>query len=450
MRSLERYLLGWIMGALALGAVVIVMVTYLITLDEMNEIFDAGLKNVAEALGNHNHPESDLREPALPVMPQRTDVADPAEIVTITWTLAGQPVFSSDPRVAIPFSNREALQQVRVAEEDWIVYTDVTDNGVAQAAQRVFARHETAVEAASKIVLPMGALVVFVAALMVVALRRGLKPLDAAAQDVASRTASSMAPIPTHEVPREIVPLVASINGLMERLALALSNQRRFLADAAHELRTPVTALRLQLQLLKRAKDEVGRAEAVEDLQAGIDRSQRLVEQLLHVARFEPDGEPMQREPVDLAALARTVVGAMSAKAEHCGLDLGAACDAPVLVDGDAGQLTVLLNNLVENALRYTPAGGVVDVVAAVSEGRPTLSVVDTGPGIPETERERVFGRFYRGPQAGEQASAPGGTGLGLAIVKAIANRHGARVSLHRPPTGRGLEVRVVFAQLLP
>ena len=450
MRSLERYLLGWIMGALALGAVVIVMVTYLITLDEMNEIFDAGLKNVAEALGNHNHPESDLREPAVSVMPQRTDVADPAEIVTITWTQAGQPVFSSDPRVAIPFSNREALQQVRVAEEDWIVYTDVTDNGVAQAAQRVFARHETAVEAASKIVLPMGALVVFVAALMVVALRRGLKPLDAAAQDVASRTASSLAPIPTDEVPREIVPLVASINGLMERLALALSNQRRFLADAAHELRTPVTALRLQLQLLKRAKDEVGRAEAVEDLQAGIDRSQRLVEQLLHVARFEPDGEPMQREPVDLAALARTVVGAMSAKAEHSGLDLGAACDAPVLVDGDAGQLTVLLNNLVENALRYTPAGGVVDVVAAVSEGRPTLSVVDTGPGIPETERERVFGRFYRGPQAGEQASAPGGTGLGLAIVKAIANRHGARVSLHRPPTGRGLEVRVVFAQLLP
>ena len=449
MRSLERYLLGWIMGALALGAVVIVMVTYLITLDEMNEIFDAGLKNVAEALGNHNHPEIALHEPALPVIPQRTDVADPAEIVTITWTLAGQPVFSSDPRVAIPFINREAFQQVRVAEEDWIVYTDVTVNGVAQAAQRVFARHETAVEAASKIVLPMGALVVFAAALMVVALRRGLKPLDAAAQDVASRTASSLAPIPTHEVPREIVPLVSSINGMMERLSLALSNQRRFLADAAHELRTPVTALRLQLQLLKRARDEGGRAEAVEDLEAGIDRSQRLVEQLLHVARFEPDGEPMQREPVDLAALARTVVGAMSAKAEHCGLDLGAACDAPVLVDGDAGQLTVLLNNLVENALRYTPAGGVVDVVAAVSEGRPTLRVVDSGPGIPEPERERVFGRFYRGPQAGEQASVPGGTGLGLAIVKAIANRHGATVSLRPAPT-HGLEVRVVFAQMPP
>ena len=448
MHSVERYLLGWIMGALALGAVVIGMVTYLITLDEMSEIFDADLKNVAEALGTHRHGDIDRRDPTVPVRPPRSDVADPAEIVTITWTLAGQLAFSSDPRVAIPFSNREALQQVRVAEEDWIVYTDVTVNGVAQAAQRVFARHETAVEAASKIVLPMIALVIFVAALMVVALRRGLKPLDAAAQDVASRTASSLAPIPTDDVPREIVPLVASINGMMERLALALSNQRRFLADAAHELRSPVTALRLQLQLLKRAKDEAGRAEAVEDLEAGIDRSQRLVEQLLHVARFEPDGEPMQCEPVDLSALARTVVGAMSAKADHCGLDLGAAGDAPVLIDGDADQLAVLLNNLVENALRYTPSGGVIDVIAAMSEGHPTLRVVDTGPGIPEPERESVFGRFYRGPQASEQASAPGGTGLGLAIVKAIANRHGATVSLHRPPTGRGLEVRVVFAQL--
>jgi two-component system, OmpR family, sensor kinase len=107
----------------------------------------------------------------------------------------------------------------------------------------------------------------------------------------------------------------------------------------------------------------------------------------------------------------------------------------------------VLLNNLVENALRYTPAGGVVDVVAAVSAGHPTLCVVDTGPGIPETEHAKVFGRFYRGPQAAEQAADAGGSGLGLAIVKAIADLHGATVSLHRPSKGRGLEVRLVFAQ---
>lgn len=447
MRSIERYLLAWIMGALCLGAVAIVMVTYLVTLDEMNEIFDADLKNVAEALGTHHRAGIGPGDPALPFRPTRTDVPDPAEIVTVTWTHDGKQVFSSDPRVAIPFSNHEALQQLRLAQEDWIIYTDVSVNGVAQAAQRTAARHDTAAESASKIFLPMVALVLFVAGLMVVALRRGLKPLDAAAQDVASRTASSLAPIPTDAVPREIGPLVESTNGLMARLSVALSTQRRFLADAAHELRTPVTALRLQLQLLKRAKDDADRAEAVAELEAGIDRSQSLVEKLLHISRFEPDGEQMRRDPVDLGELVRSVVSAMSSKADHCGLDLGAAGDEKVVVEGDAGQLTVLLNNLVENALRYTPAGGVVDVEAALTEGRPTLRVVDTGPGIPEPERERVFGRFYRGPDAIGQASDSGGTGLGLAIVRAIAELHGAAVTLHVPPTGCGLEVRVVFAQ---
>lgn len=446
MRSIERYLLAWIMGALSLGAVIIVMVTYLVTLDEMNEIFDADLKNVAEALGTHHHPGIGPADPSLSVVPARTDVPDPAEIVTITWAPDGRQVFSSDPRVAIPFSDREALKRVRLPQEEWIVYTDVSPNGVSQAAQRTAARHETAVESASKIILPMLALVLFVAGLMAVALRRGLRPLDVAAQKVAARTATSLEPISTQEVPQELSLLVTSINGLMSRLSLAFSTQRRFLADAAHELRTPVTALRLQVQLLKRSKDEAGRAEAEAELEAGIDRSQRLIEQLLHIARFEPEGEPMRLERVDLAALARSVVASMSTKAESRGLDLGVAGGEMVVVEGDADQLTVLLNNLIENALRYTPAGGVVDVEAMMMNGRPTLRVVDTGPGIPEPERERVFGRFYRGQQLSGQACEPGGTGLGLAIVRSIAELHGAAVTLGVAPGGRGLEVRVVFA----
>ncbi len=445
MRSIERYLLAWTMGALFLGTVAIVLVTYLVTLDEMNEIFDADLKNVAEALGTHHRAGLGPGDPAEPKSPARTDVADPAEIVTVTWTEDGRRVFSSDPRVAIPFSAREALSQMRVAQEDWLVYTDVSANGVAQAAQRMSARHDTAAESASKIFVPMIVLALFVAGLMVVALRRGLTPLDDAAQSVASRTALSLSPIPTADVPAEITPLVTSINGLMARLSHAFTTQRSFLADAAHELRTPVTALRLQLQLLQRSHDAAGRAEAIAELQVGIDRSQRLLEQLLHVARFDPEGEVMHREVVDLARLVRDVVSAMSPGADHRGLDLGAAAEAEVLAEGDWGQLTVLLNNLVENALRYTAPGGVVDVQVSRLDGRPTLSVFDTGPGIAESERELVFGRFYRGPEA--RASEPGGSGLGLAIVRAIADLHGAVVSLHTPASGKGLEVRVVFPQ---
>ena len=246
-------------------------------------------------------------------------------------------------------------------------------------------------------------------------------------------------------MPREIAPLVSSINGLIGRLAIAFSAQRRFLADAAHELRTPVTALRLQLQLLRRSIDDASREDAMRELEAGIARSQRLIEQLLLVARADPDGVPTRSDPVDLGELVRSVVGGMSLKAEQAGIDIGAGGAASIMVRGDPEQLTVLLNNLVENALRYAPHGGVVDVEAGLRGGQPELRVIDTGPGVPEAERERVFGRFYRGADAEVLARDKSGSGLGLAIVRAIAERHGARVSLHTASAGQGLEVRVLF-----
>jgi signal transduction histidine kinase len=239
------------------------------------------------------------------------------------------------------------------------------------------------------------------------------------------------------------VPLVGSINGLMHRLDVAFTAQRRFFADAAHELRTPITALRLQLQLLERAADAGEHQRALVELHAGVERSQRLVQQLLQVSRADPDGEIMRPAPLDLAALVRTQVTALSARAEHAGLDLGADASTPVPALGDEAQLGVLLENLIENALRYTPAGGVVDVSATLEEGRPLLRVVDDGPGIPEPERQRVFERFFRGESA--QSRSPDGSGLGLAIVKAIAERHHATVELRPAAAGRGLEVRVRF-----
>lgn len=448
MRSITRYLVGWVMGALCLGVLVTVGVTYLATLDEFNETFNADLKNVAEALGTHRHPEIGQFDPALAHFPERTDVADPAEIVTLTWTVDGRAVFSSDPRVAVPFRNQEELTELRIGSDDWVLYTDVSGNGVTQAAQRLSARHETAVESASKIILPMFGLVLFVAALLLFALRRGLAPLDAAARDIAARTAASLSPVQTDGVPAEILPLVGSINGLMARLAQAMNRQRRFLADAAHELRTPVTALRLQLQLLRQARNDIDRTEAMDELQAGIDRSQRLIEKLLQLARAEPDVVARRHEAVDLAELARSVVARMNKKADQQQLDLGAVAKTGLVVEGDPEQLAVLLDNLVENALRYTPAGGAIDVMAEVLDGVPTLRVIDTGPGVPEAERERVFGRFYRGCDAARLARDAGGSGLGLSIVRAIAELHGVLVTLHdgAGAGGGGLEVRVAFS----
>lgn len=446
MRSIERYLLGWVLGALGVGVFVVALVIYLVTLDEMNEVYDADLKNVAEALGSYQYVGRTADTEAQRRFPVRLDKPDAAEIVTITWTHDGRRVYSSDPRIAIPFISKEALTRTTVGPDEWYVYTDVSPNGVAQAAQRVSARHNIAAESASKIFPPMIALSLLFCGLMVFALRRGLKPLDDAARSVADRSAKSLDAMALGEVPREISPLVLAINGLLAKLAEALSSQRRFLADAAHELRTPVTALQLQLQLLKRANDETSRRAAMGELESGIARSRRLVEQLLQVARAEPDAPLAPPAPVDLGALVRSAVGSLSVKADHQGIDLGANAAAHVAVLGDGGQLTVLLNNLVENALRYTPEGGVIDVEAMLQDGQPVLRVVDNGPGIAAAERARVFDRFYRGEDAQALARDSGGSGLGLSIVHAIAERHGATVSLHTPAGGQGLEVRVVFA----
>jgi two-component system, OmpR family, sensor kinase len=448
MRSIQRTLLAWVLGALAFGSAAVALTSYLLTLQEMGEVFDTDLRNVAQAVSGY-HGSVDPRPDPAPKTPDTEDgdAAADAAILTQTWAPDGQRRYRSDASVALPITRAEGLSTLRVGDEDWIVYTRVTARGIVQAAQRRTTREALAAEAASKVLLPLALLSLGVGGLLVFSLRRGLRPLDRAARDVAARSETALAPIATDAVPREIEPLVSSINGLMARLAGALAAQRRFVADAAHELRTPITALRLQLQRLRRSGDASAREQALAELEAGIARSQRLVEQLLQVARAEPDGRPQRRVRVDLAALVRETVGRHSQRAEALGIDLGALADAEVWLDGDADPLGVLLDNLVENAIRYTPAGGTVDVAATLDQGAPLLSVRDNGPGIPAAERERVFDRFYRGEDAHALARDASGSGLGLAIVKAIAERHGAAVSLHTPAGGRGLEVQVRFAR---
>ncbi|HSN44769.1 MAG TPA: HAMP domain-containing sensor histidine kinase, partial [Casimicrobiaceae bacterium] len=210
----------------------------------------------------------------------------------------------------------------------------------------------------------------------------------------------------------------------------------------AHELRTPLTAVHLQAQLAARATGEAERGAALAAMKGGLARATRLAEQLLALARAD-DAPAAPAKTVDLAVIARGVVAEQAAVAAARDVDLGlvATLDHPVAVSGDAAALTTLLSNLVDNAVRYTPAGGEVDVVVETRDGRPVLAVRDTGPGIPAAEREHVFERFARG----REASAPG-SGLGLAIVRRIADAHGARVALAAGPGGRGLAVTVTFA----
>jgi two-component system OmpR family sensor kinase len=301
-------------------------------------------------------------------------------------------------------------------------------------------RDRLAAKAALRTLMPFFLLVPLLAVIVWFVVTRGLKPLETVARAVRSRSPASLDALDDRSVPQEVQPVVSSLNDLLERLTRALEMQRAFVADAAHALRTPLTALDLQIQLAERASDPGERAAAFEALKQGVERTTHLVEQLLTLARNEPEAAARPLAEVDLGALAAEAVANHAQLAETRGVDIGLAeREATGTVFGESDALRTLLSNLIDNALRHTPRGGKVDVSVRRTRAAALMEVVDTGPGIPTEERSRVFDRFYRG------ATDVQGSGLGLAIVKNIASRHGATVELDSGPQGRGLAVRVFF-----
>ncbi|MCC7484728.1 MAG: two-component sensor histidine kinase [Burkholderiales bacterium] len=435
--SIRRHLLVWLLGALSAGAVLLALASYTLTLSELNEVFDRELKQVALAALTHHQDE---------VASPRPGWTGPEfAFVTQVWSEDGVRLFVSTATSTIPFVREEGFQTVRSHGEPWRVYTVRSASRFVQAAQPLEARRERAAASAVKLLVPSMLVVLVIAALIRVALQRGLAPLRVAAADVGRRSAASLEPIPDASLPEEIRPLVGSINALMQRLSQAFAAQRRFIADAAHELRTPLTALRLQVQLVEGAGTEADRAEALADLRHGLTRASHLITQLLDLSRLEPDGAEHRKQAIDLAALARAVVGEFGAQAAAKAIDLGAEAGTPAKVDGDEAELRLLIANLVDNALRYTPAGGRVDVGVRAGSHATILEVRDDGRGIPPDESSRVFERFYRASNADRGEDLMPGTGLGLAIVKAVADRHGACVSLEPGIDGRGLRVVLSF-----
>jgi two-component system OmpR family sensor kinase len=239
--------------------------------------------------------------------------------------------------------------------------------------------------------------------------------------------------------------MVGELNALLDRLREAIEAQKRFTADAAHELRTPLTALQLQIQLLERARSPDDQREALDALRAGAKRASHLVEQLLTMARLEPQAAAEPSSKVALQEIAANVLAELEPLAEAKGVELHLVRADPAPVTGQAPALHILARNLVDNAVRYTPPGGHVNIQTKTEDGHAVLEVTDSGPGIPAEERERVFDRFYRLPGTGVQ-----GSGLGLAIVRQIADAHRARIELGEPDHGTGLRITVRFPIINP
>ncbi len=432
MNSIRRTLLLWLAGGLALAFTAATVATYLRARDEATALFDVQLSQLAASVTG--------MPLAAPAVPRGVDADSP--LVVQVWNRDGVQVYRSQGGREAPARGGPGFATVATRDGPWRVYSVLAAGELVQVAQPLSVRDELAASLALRTIVPWLVAMPLVALLLWFAIARALAPLDRVAAAVSRRNPRELAPLAATGWPREVEPLVEALNALLGRLDAALAAQRTFVADAAHELRTPLTAVHLQAQLAARATGEAERGAALAAMKGGLARATRLAEQLLALARAD-DAPAAPAKTVDLAVIARGVVAEQAAVAAARDVDLGlvATLDHPVAVSGDAAALTTLLSNLVDNAVRYTPAGGEVDVVVETRDGRPVLAVRDTGPGIPAAEREHVFERFARG----REASAPG-SGLGLAIVRRIADAHDARVELAAGPGGRGLAVTVTFA----
>ncbi len=309
--------------------------------------------------------------------------------------------------------------------------------GEPLAGRESLARHITL-----KLLLPTFIALPLLALLIWFGIGAGLRPLQQLKQEVKQRAANQLEPLAMTGVPEEVAPLVQALNDLFARLELAFESERRFTADAAHELRTPLAALKIQAQVALRSMDDKERNAALENVLHGVDRATRLVEQLLTLARVDPETAAASFKQMDLHSLTARVMAVIEPLARAKNIELifedGAACN----VFGNDAQLGLLLRNLLDNAIRYTPNGGRVSVSVGDTEGV-VLAVRDTGPGIPKAEREQVQKRFYRIAGSGEE-----GSGLGLSIVRRIAELHGARIELSDNEEGQGLLARVIWPDI--
>jgi signal transduction histidine kinase len=430
MKSIRARLLITLIFCVVVVSVLAAAVTYRRVLSETSTLFDYQLRQMALSLRGQISLAPRIEIPA-----EQSDT----DFVVQIWDIFGARTYLSRP--GLPLINQTVLgyADLHLGGETWRAYGLQTADGVIQIAQPVRVREALARAAAARVTIPL----VFLLPLMVIAVawsvHRGLLPLKYVTAEVQRRDVRSLEPLAEDDLPLEIAPLASELNRLLARLKAAFDVQRAFISDAAHELRSPLTALRLQLQLLDRAQDEAARLEARTRLGAAVERAIHLAEQLLTLARSDPEESAVDFELVELAAAAAEGITDAHdlAQARHIDLSLDAARD--ILVRGDPQALRILVRNLVDNAVRYTPEHGRVVVRCRETAEGTLLEVTDTGPGIAAADRERVFDRFYR-----RAASPESGTGLGLAIVKAIADRHGARLALDEAPGG-GLRVAVTF-----
>jgi len=432
--SLRARLLVYLLGAIALTVTVQATMAYRTALAETDAVFDYHMRQTALSLSR-----------GVPYVPEAPQAPEPAtenfDFMVQIWTLDGLSVFQSAARAVLPQRAVLGFSTVAARGGQYRVFSIETPFQVIQVAQDLAVRRSMARTLALRTVAPVALLMPLLMAVAWWVVTSSMRPLVRVRRQLAGRSAEDLAPVGEQGLPEEVRPLVHELNLLFDRLRQAFDAQQHFVADAAHELRTPLAALKLQLEALRRAPDDEARGRATARLAAGLERASRLVDQLLVLARQQAGVAGAQpAAPVALDEVVRLALADAAPAAQAKGIDLGLLKAETVTVQGHADSLRALLGNLLGNALKYTPAGGRVDLALSRDGEAVRLVVEDSGPGIPAADRARVLDRFYRVPGASEP-----GSGLGLAIVKAIAELHGAALALDESPRLGGLRVTLRF-----
>ena len=440
MRSIRDKLLFTLIGSLVIAGFLTATATYFSARSEFNNFLDTYLKETAESLKKTVKASDFVDQKG--VQPTIIGTSKAYHIVLQVYDSTTNLLWLPEGKQRLPLPEAEGFALKQVNDNEWQTYSVASGTLIITVAQEMTVRNELAAASAFRTLQPLFLLLPFIAIAIWLVLGEGLAPLERTERSVARRSPTSLKPISTEGLPVELLGLVTAINHLMTRLSESLSAQQRFASDAAHELRTPLTAIKLQVQLAQRAKTPEAREKCFVRLNQGVNRATRLVEQLLTLARLDPNSTKHPYGTIKLDQLAKSVCEDMTPIAEQKSIRITVVADAAV-TEGMEDAVRLMMTNLTDNAIRYTPEGGHIELRTKTVDDTAVIDIADNGPGIPVEDRARIFDRFYR--SLGTKTS---GTGLGLAIVKRIIDIHHGRIDVTDGLDNRGTTFRIVLPKL--
>lgn len=440
-RSVRRQLLVLLLAAVSVAWLVAATVSFRDARHEVAEVLDAHLAQTASLISvqrDRDEDEDEVDTEHAPVLHRYG-----RRVMFQVWKNGTTLGLHSQHAPDTPLSMvTDGFSDATIGGASWRVFStwDARNRVLVQVGEQDYERDELATAVARNFVAPLAITLPILGLVIWAAVGRATQSLTHINLQVGSRAADNLLPLDVTDAPSEIAALVTSLNQLFGRVQGLIEHERRFTADAAHELRTPLAAIRAQAQVARGAANDAEREHALDGVMAGCDRATHAVEQMLTLARLAPDAVSFQPTSVQLGDVLKTTIADLAPAVLARRMDVEFTAQRPAVVFGDTGLLGILFRNVIDNAIRYSPPGTKVDVELDVTGSEAQVRVRDAGPGISVEERANVGHRFYRAP--GTKAA---GSGLGLSIAQRIADLHRGSIRLETSPTGTGLQVVVVL-----